>query len=302
MTKKWIAISLVLFAIAGLLGRYVLKSIHDFRKTIAVEGANTPRDGKKPTPTDNVIVPPDEHKTVTPEEFVVIVDKLVFAENRSNIPPAPPVDPKILPPEIPPLAQKPILVGTAIYDTYQLAMIVDPGGAPGGAPGAAPGGVPGAAPVVSRRAQIKKIGDTYQGYTLTKITAESIVLSSGSRTEIIPLHEGSKRAKGGKTPIQPIRLVSFGGVMGGGATGAAASSAGGRNPAQAAVNPANPQPNPGGSGVPGGSGGPGGRGAMPQPDVTQPSRSGQPFNVVGTTPTGGTIIQTPFGQQQVQPK
>ncbi len=105
----------------------------------------------------------------------------------------------LAPPEPPPLAQKPILVGVTI-DTQPRASIIDP---------TVPQGR-------DRRAQIKRIGDVYQGYTITEISPERMVLESGTRKEIIPLHEGTKRGQQGKTPILSTRVVPFGG---GGITG-----------------------------------------------------------------------------------
>jgi hypothetical protein len=239
----------------------------------------------------------------SPIEFQEVTDKNLFTEFRSNIDPTPPVPPTpevVIPPLTP--AQKPILVATVISDARQVAYIIDPaGGAPRSAPGGAPG-MPGGPVVTSRRAMIKKIGDTYLGYTITRITAENIVLeASGNRKETIPLHEGSKQPKPGKTAFIPTRIAAFGG---------GSSSPGGRGTAvpgvpgsttapvggsvvgiSAASQPAAGQP----TGVPGVPSVPG-RGTQPSTG-TPPSGGGTPptaRNVV-TTPDGSRVIRTPFG-------
>jgi hypothetical protein len=297
MTKKWIAINLLLLAIAGLLGRYVRSSIFDYdtkgKEGIPIAGDN------KPGPV-SLMPGPDEAKIYNAHEFAVVPEKFLFSESRDNKEP-PTVDPKppVTPEVVQQLTQKPILVGTIISDTKQLALIIDPSAGATiarSAAASAPGGPPGPPPQASRKAQVKRIGDTYQGYTITSITSESIVLTSGSRREIIPLHEGSKQQKGtGRTPIVTTRVVSIGG-SGAGATGGTTSrgtsSAGSPG---AGVNTGMP------SGAPST---PGGRGGIATPTPAAPPTpapaaapappSGRPINVVGEAPAGG-VIRTPFG-------
>ncbi len=93
---------------------------------------------------------------------------------------------------------KPTLVGVTLAGGQRLASIIDP---------ASPGG---------RRSQTKRLGDTYQGYTITDITSSEMVLELGHRREVIPLRDGSRPSgQGGKTPVLATRVVPFGG--GGGA-------------------------------------------------------------------------------------
>jgi hypothetical protein len=314
MTKKWVTISLVLFVTTGLFGQYVLESIKGFRKqNNPTDIINKLIDGTRKKNPDTALPQTDAPtKTYTFDEFKVIRDKMLFSETRNPV-----VPPETLPPDKPvqevvqPLNPKPILVGTLLSETRPLAFIVDPGSAqasaPRGDPGLPPGvppemvgrgsrdpgGAPVAVPVASRRARTMKIGDTYHGYTLTKITAENVTLSSFTRTEIIPLHEGSKVATKGKTQIAVTKLVTIGVSTPSTGTGTTGRTPTTSAPGQvAAMNPQNPTP---GGGGPGGGGVGGGRGGMPQPDTSQPGR-GLPFNVVGSTPTGGTVITTPFGQ------
>jgi hypothetical protein len=270
MTKKWIAMNLLFLAIVGLLGRYVFKSIEDIKQKNKTENITT-----KPTETasDYRVLPlPEPPRTYNRAEFSVIAEKMVFVEERTNIKAQPDIAPAPVP-EIPPLTPKPILIGTSISDNNQLAFIVDPVSAPGKVPG------------VSRRAQIKQIGDIYQGYTITHIMAESIVLEAGTRKETISLHEGAKRPDGGKTAIQATRIVNIGGGTTGGTTGGTIF-AGSPEAALISMIPMNAQQNPAEPRIV--------AAATPLPGTAQP-QTGQPFNYVGPTPDGrGRIIRTPF--------
>jgi hypothetical protein len=259
MTKKWVAINFLLLLSVGLLGRHV--------RDLIVQSKNANKPGLiQPivrAPQDKVLPPPAPLKNYAFMEFSIIPEKMVFSETRTNkeeqIAPAPV-------PETPPLAQKPILVGTSISDNQQRALILDPT----------------AAQDKGRRAQLKRIGDTYQGYTITRITAENIVLESGTRKETIPLHEGSKRAKGGKTAIQPIRVVSLGGGTGGGGQGLLARTTGVQigSTSTNIASPVQPgQVNPG-------------SGAAPA--VAAPPAQQTPVRNVIQTPAG-RVIRTPFG-------
>jgi hypothetical protein len=132
-------------------------------------------------------------------EFSIIPEKNVFSYSRSR-------EEKVedtVSSEPPPLAQKPVLVGVVLSDIQQTATILEQ---------------PGSSQGQNRRAQIKRVGDFYQGYTITSISSDRIVLENGARREIIPLHEGSKRARGGKTPILSTRVVPIGAGTAGGGT------------------------------------------------------------------------------------
>jgi hypothetical protein len=275
MEKKRMFINVLLLVMAVLMGWYVRGMILRYNSQANMTEASKPGkvvpDGGMPLPN-----PPNAWDS---KKYSIIADKTLFSENRTNAPeliPAPPAPP----PEIPPLAQKPILVGTAISENMQTAWIIDPAGNPKAAPAGAQN--------TGRRAQIKKVGDTYQGYAITSIADDTIVLANGPRTEIIPLYEGSKQAKGGKTAIQATRVVSFGGKTAGGMGGtpAAGSSISGL----VAVAPIN-QPIQG-------------ERSLSTPTMTAPiaqqaavrsSQQGQPFNFVGVNDLGQRVFQTPFG-------
>ncbi len=196
MTKKWIAIGLLLFAIAALLGWELRVSILQFKAENDIAKIQPARDMKQQIIQDKPVPKVVPVKNYNPAEFAVIPDKNIFSDSRSKEDRAE----ALTPPEPPPLAQKPILVGVTI-DTQPRASIIDP---------TVPQGR-------DRRAQIKRIGDVYQGYTITEISPERMVLESGTRKEIIPLREGTKRGQQGKTPILSTRIVPFGGggIIGG---------------------------------------------------------------------------------------
>jgi hypothetical protein len=407
MAKKWIALNLLLLVITVLFGRHVYSSIYDFEYKTNQDSAKLMRDDKPAKAPDKVLPTPDPPKTYNFGEFSTIVEKTVFSANRNNLEENTPDAEKTLKPEIPPLAQKPILVGTILSDNRRVALIMDPataqrgnqgvaqavrqgdiqgiaqairqgdiqgivqaftqgdmpgiaqafnqgGGMPGLMQALGPGDMQGLAqaftqgggmqglmqainpgdmqglaqafsqgggmqglrqgggmqglaqalsqggglqglaqtfrqrdnPVVaqstSRRVQTKRVGDTYQGYTITYIDAEEIVLESGSRKEIIPLHEGSKQPAIGKTAIQPTRVVSIGNSTG---TTAATSPARGTGSRPTGTQP-NAQPTQGRSGANQGN-------ASTQPGATPQQQ--RPFNPMGTTPTGQNPIRTPFG-------
>jgi hypothetical protein len=203
MTKKWIAINLLLLAVTGLLGWRLHNSVLQFHAANDLSKIQPVKDIKQKMPQEPVILKPAPNKTYNPAEFAVIADKNIFSDTRSKEQKAE----AVAPPEPPPLAQKPILVGITISGDQQLASIIDP-----------------ASPPPNRRAQIKRIGDSYSGYVITEITMDRIVLQNGTRREIIPLHEGTKRSQPGKTPVLATRVFSFGGGAATGGTSAAVVS------------------------------------------------------------------------------
>ncbi len=269
MTKKWIAITLLLLGIACLLGWRLRASVFRFNAENDIAKLQPVRDMKQRIVPES---PPPQLaplKKYNPMEFSVVPENNVFSDSRTKEDKAE----ATAPPEPPPLAQKPILVGVTIMDNVKKASIIDP-----------------TQQEKVRRAQIKRIGDVYHGYTITEITSTSIVLESGTRKEIIPLHEGSKRAQGGKTPIQATRVVSFGGLTSGGSTVSVASGTAVRS---TAAQPAAPAPAAKVSGV------------TPIPAQQRPaatstqattSRSAkQQVPIQGTDAQGRRVLRTPFG-------
>lgn len=279
MTKKWIAINLLLLTVAALLGWRLRLSIVQFRAENNLAKIQPAADLKKTMLQEKLVFKPVPVRNYNPAEFAVIPEKNLFTDSRSK-------EEKVenlAPPEPPPLAQKPILIGVAITDKERTASIIDPAAQP--SPNER-----------GRRAQFKKIGDVYQGYTITEILPDRIVLESGTRKEVIPLREGSKRAQGGKTPILSTRVVPIGG---GGASGGTivnvAGSTPGASPQRTAVASIGSSAAPAGSqpatviqtAPPARSTAAQPATQQPPPVVTQPGPGGE------SVPT--RIIKTPFG-------
>jgi hypothetical protein len=213
MTKKWIAINLLLLAIAALLGWRLRLSIVQFGAENNLAKIQPAADLKKAMLQEKLVFKPVPVRNYNPAEFAVIPEKNLFTDSRSK-------EAKVenlAPPEPPPLAQKPILIGVTVTDKERTASIIDPAVQP------SPNDR-------GRRSQFKKIGDVYQGYTITEILPDRIVLESGTRREVIPLREGSKRAQGGKTPILSTRIVPIGA---GGASGGTIVNVAGSTPGAA---------------------------------------------------------------------
>jgi hypothetical protein len=269
MSTKWIAVNLIALSIAILLG---------WRLHISADRFNTENDPAKIQPVTDIkqamapdlgLPPLPQPQSYDAAQFSEIAEKNVFSEARTNEENA-----AAAVAETPPLAQKPILVGVTISGNQRLASIIDPTNPQ------------------SRRSQTKRIGDTYQGYTISDITTDQIVLESENRREIIPLHDGAKRPQGGKTTILSTRVVYFGeGGSSGGTPLAAATSA--RPAAQTPSQPTSvPVGRPAASTASQASAA---TAAVPQSRPT-PAPAGQPQSPYTSIDSQGrTIIRTPFG-------
>jgi hypothetical protein len=264
MTKKWIAINLLLLAVAGLLGSRLRNSVLRLNAANNLSRIQPAREAKPKMPQEQVLpIPPK--KLYNPVEFAVISEKNLFSDSRSK---EEKVDVVATPPEPPPLAQKPILVGITISGDQQLASIIDPT-----SPANQKGG----------RTQIKRIGDSYSGYVITEITADRIVLQSGTRREIIPLHEGTKRNQPRKTPIIATRVISFGaGPSGGGSAPAVVSGGTGGAAARPTTSTSSVIPVSGTA-------------TQPNPAPGNAAQQQNPSTQPGQQPGKTRIIKTPFG-------
>jgi hypothetical protein len=276
MAKKWIAINLLLLVIAGLLGWELRASILRFIAENDLAKIRPARSAKPATIPQKPIASKQQEKGQNPEDFSIIPNKTLFSDVRGN---EIPVE-AIKPPEPPPLTPKPILVGIIMIDNQYKALVIDPA----------------ATSADKRRPEPKRIGDVYRGFTITAISADRIVLENGTRREIIPLHEGTKKGPAAKTAVVPTRVIAIGGsaTSGGAITVEVVRSgaAGTRTAASPSVNmpPAGSQYTiitPGGAPT---------RSVVmptqpqspkdtPQPVITQPPSSG----------TGTRVIRSPFG-------
>ncbi len=272
--KKWIAINLLLLAAAALLGVQLRKSVFEFKAENNLAKIQPAPDLKQRMLQEKTSPTPLPVKTYNPAEFSVIPDKNLFSPTRTK-------EDKVeiaAPPEAPPLAQKPILLGTAISDTERKASIIDPTAA------ADPRG---------RRELTRRVGDVYQGYTITEIVPDRIVLESGARKEVIPLREGSKRAQGGKTPILSTRVVPVGGgAVAGGTPVTALAGSGPINTTPAT--PARTGVTPIGGSTQTGTARPGTAASTAVPVAVTPSAQPPQQAQPGAQPAT-RIVRTPFG-------
>jgi hypothetical protein len=278
MTKKWIAITLLLFLVTALLGWQLYVSVKNFNAENDLSKIQPVPDIKQKILQDKPLPRSAQPVRRTAAEYSVIPDRNVFSESRSRSEDS--TDGAASTDE-PPLTPKPILVGTSIVDNQKRASIIDPTSSSQGR---------------NRRSQIKRIGDVYRGYTITDITPNGIVLENGSRREIIPLHEGSKGQQSGKTPIVSTRVVSIGGgattgsipvFIAGGASPAPVRTGTPAAPPSASATPPRVQPV---VAVPG---------AAPQrttSNVTPATQTTLPqTQTIETDAQGRRIIRTPFG-------
>lgn len=192
MTKKWIAINLMLLIGAGLLGWQLYVAVKTFNAQNNISIAKTQT--RKKVPAEGGLPASQPARKLSDADFTIIPTQDLFSESRkretkSDVPP---------PPEIRQLDVKPILVGVLITSTQKLATILDT------SPGAAPSNVPG-----QRRTQTMRIGDSFRSFTVTDINPEGMVLEYGASREVIPLFDSAKPPQSGKTPIIATRIVSF---------------------------------------------------------------------------------------------
>ncbi len=268
MNKKWIVINLALLAATGLLGWELRIAIDRFKIANDISKIQPVQSVKRQIPLEGGLPPLKPPRNYNAAEFAVVPAQNVFAESRTKeekVEAAPVV------PVVPELTNKPVLVGVTISGNQRQAAITDPTIA------------------TARKTQTKRVGDVYQGYTITDITTERMVLEAGNRREIIPLHDGSKRQpQGGKTTILTTRVVSFGGAAGGGGTPAQVIASGAR-PA-AAQGAAQTVPGAAGRTTPQ----QGRPAASPQTPAIAPQTSA-PAPPATVAPPGSRIIRTPFG-------
>lgn len=206
MTKNWIAVNVVLLIIACLLGWQLKVSVNHFDAANDLAKLQPVQDLKQKLTLEGGIPPLQPPRDYNAAEYGIIPEKNVFAATRAREKDDKPDAAAV--PEVSPLVQKPVLVGVTIVGNQRMASIIDPTNPSGG-----------------RRTQTKRLGDVYQGYTITDITENQMILESGNRREVIPLHDGAKRsAQGGKTPIIATRIVNFGGAGVAGGTAVAAGT------------------------------------------------------------------------------
>jgi hypothetical protein len=285
MTKKWIAINLILLLGAGLLGWQLYASIKLFNQENSPANLARTQPARKKSTPDGGLPALQAPPKYADAEFAIIPAQDLFAESRKLAEDKPDVAPAL---ESKTLEIKPVLLGVMVTGSQRIALISDPGAA--GAPG-------------GRRNQSLMLGDNYRGFVVTDITENNMVLEYGVSREVIPLYDTSKRAQSGKTPILATRVVNFGAAGAGaaGQPGMVVTAAGISRP------PSPPGANAGARGnqaananqsravVPVGQQGAGAGQSQSQPQM--PVQIPAPSGVWNQTvdPQGRIIVNSPFG-------
>jgi hypothetical protein len=282
MTKTWIAINAALLLLAGGLGWRLNTSAKNFKSQNDVTKIQPVRTPSQKITLEGALPPVQPPRQYDPADFAVIPAQNLFSDTRTKeekVEAAPAVQ------EIPPLQVRPILVGVTLAGGQKMASVVDP--TAGGSP---------------RRSQTRRLGDTFQGYTITDITMDQMVLERGNRREVIPLFDASKHpaqgtaAQGGRTPIVPTRVIAFGGGGVSGQGTAQPVSTGPRSMAAAGSSSGGQVATPAGASSPGRT--------TPAQQVRQmPAAPSQTAPATGPTDQQGRrVIRTPFGDVPVRPE
>ncbi len=280
MTKTWIAINAVLLLLAGGLGWRLYTSAKKFKSQNDVAKIQPARLPNQKITLEGALPPAQPPPQHNPADFAVIPAQNLFSDTRTK-------EEKVEAPpavqEAPPLQVRPILVGVTLAGGQKMASVLDP--TAGGSP---------------RRSQTRRLGDTFQGYTITDITMDQMVLERGNRREVIPLFDASKHpaqgaaAQGGRTPILPTRVIAFGGGASGQGVAQPVSS-GPRSVAVAGSSSGGQASAPAGASRPSST--------TPAQQVRQmPATPSQTAPATGPTDAQGRrVIRTPFGDVPVRP-
>ena len=142
------------------------------------------------TAQDTILPAPLTANKYRPVDFTIIPEKNVFSESRTSEASAdsPAISGTM------PSTVKPVLVGVILSENQKIASLQEP-------PGRAR----------STQVQAKKIGDTYEGYTITAIESDHIELSNGNLKELVYLNDSSRPAQRTKTTIISTRVIPIGG-------------------------------------------------------------------------------------------
>jgi hypothetical protein len=198
MKKKWIGINLLLLVGVGLAAWKLDNSVHQYRAQNDLSTIK-PAEARE---LESILPAPPVFQTSNPMTFAEIVNKNVFSETRTKGE-TPAAD---SPNGTMPATQKPTLVGVVITDTQRVASLLAP----------ASGRNRNASAV-----QLKRVNESYEGYTVTAIEPDHIVLDNGSQKQIISLNDTSQPAQRRQTASVSTRVIPIGG---GTATAASATA------------------------------------------------------------------------------
>lgn len=191
MTKKWIGINLLLLVIAAFAAWQLKESVQQQEKNNDLSKIQPAGSLSQKMAQEMKLPPAPMAGSYNPLDFAVIPEKNLFSESRTNE--ASGDSPSVT--GTMPDAQKPILVGVILAENQKVATIREP-----------------VRRGSSSEVQMKQIGDTYQGYKVTAIEPDHIVLENGSQREMIYLNDSSQPASRAKTSVVATRVVPIGGA------------------------------------------------------------------------------------------
>jgi len=181
---------LLLFVIAAFAAWQLKQSVQQQEKNNDLSKIQPAGFLSQKTAQETRLPPPPMPENYNPLEFALIPEKNLFSESRTNegSGDSPTVTGTM------PDAQKPILVGVILAENQKVASIREPlrRGSSG-------------------QVQMKQIGDTYEGYTVTEIESDHIVLDNGNQREMIYLNDSSQPASRAKTSVVSTRVIPIGG-------------------------------------------------------------------------------------------
>jgi hypothetical protein len=188
MKKKWIGINLLLLVGVVMAAWKLDETVHQYR---AQNDLSTIKPAKAHE-VESILPAPLVFKTSNPMTFSEIVNKNVFSESRTKGE-TPAAD---SPNGTMPATQKPTLVGVVITGTQRVASLL--------------------APTSGRNRnradiQLKRVNESYEGYTVTDIEPDHIVLDNGSQTQVLYLNDTSQPAQRRQTAVVSTRVIPIGG-------------------------------------------------------------------------------------------
>lgn len=178
---------MLLFVIAAFAGYQLYDSMQQFEAGNAIENIKPPAESGA---GNEILPPPPQEKRYSPMDFAVIPDKNVFSESRTK---GESVDEPSAGVTIPD-SQKPTLVGVIVSGKQKVATLLEP-----------------AARGQAGDTILKKLGETYQNYTITEIEADHIVLDGGDRKIRVELNDISLPAPTRRTVNVSTRVIPIGG-------------------------------------------------------------------------------------------
>jgi hypothetical protein len=284
MTKKWIGINLLLLVIAAAAGWQLYDSVNRFSAENDLSKIQPDESLSQKAAQDTILPAPLKPGFYNPSAFAVIPEKNLFSESRKK------ADAENAPVATGtmPAAQKPLLVGVILSEEQKVASLREPQGRGR-----------------SSQTLLKRVGDIYEGYKITEIERDHIVLDNGSQKETVYLKDSSQPAQRTGTTVISTRVIPIGG--GGAIAGIVPVSvvSGRTGPSRTVPTPATARPADSGeesavrnniTAVPVAV--PGAQPSSPAPasNVQQPAAQTPAASPAGATTRGSRVVRSPWGE------